>query len=403
MRIVDRMLALNNAIFRPDPADYRAVSAKELMRAYRKGQRLFHFLRLDGLDLADVDLCDASFYFCLMREIDLSGALLLRTHFQAANLQGANFDTTLLHGADFSSADLTAACFYRSDLLGSNFTRATCTDTDFRFARLQAANLTSASFSGARVTGVKFGGTQLTDIDLRPFCSAARVQHYFPSFVDSQAVMKSHSHPGLKRFLGDCGIPAVFSEYMVECAAASAESPVQKLMRSTFISYGDPDERFARELYNALRQHGITAFFFPESARVGERLSNEIHNQIQAHDRVLLVCSKKSLSRAGVINEIQETLDREARDRGASYLLPVMLDSYVLKDWHEAEPSLARRVRNRVIADFRGARRVGPHFSRQLDRIIDALKVKGPAVDAHSEAASEIWRSGRDSNPRPPA
>jgi hypothetical protein len=47
---------------------------------------------------------------------------------------------------------------------------------------------------------------------------------------------------------------------------------------------------------------------------------------------VLLLCSRHSLNQKGVLNEIQETLAREARDGGASYLLPIMLDDYVLKE-----------------------------------------------------------------------
>ena len=77
-----------------------------------------------------------------------------------------------------------------------------------------------------------------------------------------------------------------------------------------------------------------------------------------------------------MINEIQETLDRETRDGGASYLLPVMLDDYVLTGWRETHPELAERVGRRIIGDFRKTRRNKGAFDAAMARIVDTLKVK---------------------------
>ena len=142
----------------------------------------------------------------------------------------------------------------------------------------------------------------------------------------------------------DCGVPEIFATFMIDCAQASSASLMKTLMQSTFISYGGPDEAFARKLYETLRAHNVTVFFFPETALVGERIDNEVFRRIQEHDRVLLVCSRQSLDRPGVINEIQETLDREARDGGATYLLPIMTDDYVLTGWRDRHPELAERI-----------------------------------------------------------
>jgi hypothetical protein len=194
-------------------------------------------------------------------------------------------------------------------------------------------------------------------------------------------VMRSYQHPGLKRFLLDCGVPAIFAEYMVDCARALREPLLRSMMQSTFISYGGPDERFARRLYDALREHQVTVFFFPVTATVGERIDNEVFQGIQEHDRVILVCSQASLDRPGVLNEIQETFDREARDGGATYLLPIMLDDYVLTGWKESQPSLAERVNRRVVADFRKAIRSRKAFDSALSRLVDALKKSRPPAE----------------------
>lgn len=147
-------------------------------------------------------------------------------------------------------------------------------------------------------------------------------------------------------------------------------------MESTFISYGGPDERFAEKLYQALKARGVVTFFFQQTATLGERIGDEVFRRIQEHDRVLLVCSRKSLDRVGVVNEIRETLDREARDGGATYLLPITLDDYVLKGWKKKQPTLAERIGRRVVGGFRGTACSKTKFEAALDRVVDALRRK---------------------------
>jgi hypothetical protein len=157
-----------------------------------------------------------------------------------------------------------------------------------------------------------------------------------------------------------------------------SESLWRILMQTTFISYGGPDEAFAQKLYDALKAHGVVTFFFPKSATVGERIDNEVFGRFQEHDRVILVCSRNSLDRPGVLNEIQETFDREARDGGATYFLPVTLDDYVFTGWRTTQPVLAERVGRRVVGDFRRAAHSRKEFVEALGRLLDALKTRQP-------------------------
>ena len=73
-----------------------------------------------------------------------------------------------------------------------------------------------------------------------------------------------------------------------------------------------------------------------------------MHEGVNAHARVILICSKASLTRSGVRNEINETLAREARDN-VPYLIPVAIDGYIFV-WDDP---VAVRIRDRVVADFR--------------------------------------------------
>ncbi|WP_373294538.1 TIR domain-containing protein [Dactylosporangium sucinum] len=246
-------------------------------------------------------------------------------------------------------------------------------------ARFNNSTLCGARFEGSFLDGVRITSANLCELDVRPFCDARRIAHSGPSEIDARTVMLSYSHPRLKRFMLDCGVPELFAEYMIDCARALGEPLIRSMMQSSFISYGGPDERFARKLYDSLRRNSVITFFFPETATIGERAGNEIYKGIQSYDRIILICSRNSLDRPGVLNEIQETLDREARDGGATYLLPVTLDDYIFADWSPALSSLAERVKGRVVADFRGTARSARAFDAALSRLIDALKVRRPS------------------------
>lgn len=357
----------------------RRYTAKSVLKAYKAGRRCFDYARLDGENLCLRDLRGASFCNASMTCVNLGGALLNQADFSGADLRGASFREACVHGARFVHAKLDDACLYHTWFMSSDFSGASFKNADIKFASLRFSDFSHVDFEGARMTGVQLDGTIFYDADIRALCSAKRVSHLSPSCVDARTIMRSYSHPRLPEFLAACGTPDIFATYMVDCARAIGEPLLHKMMQSTFISYGAPDEKFARKIYEALRSSGVTVFFFPESASPGMRVAPHIFDQIQQHDRILLVCSKNSLSRPGLLNEVRETLDREAREGGASYLLPIMLDDYVLRGWRQIEPRLAECVSRRVIADFRGTRNDRVAFNRAMNRIVDALKVRSPA------------------------
>ena len=109
---------------------------------------------------------------------------------------------------------------------------------------------------------------------------------------------------------------------------------------------------------------------------MGARINDEVFRRINEYDQILLICSRNSLDRVGVVNEVQETFDREANGGGRTYLLPIMLDDYVLTGWRMTQPVLAERVGRRVIGDFRDAETDDAQFQTQLARVVDALKVR---------------------------
>lgn len=354
------------------------MTAGAVIDDYLNGRRDFMHVDLGGVDLSYCELTGASFYGANLKGANLAHAILTHVQLKGADVKNADLSMARLNATDLIAADFSNADCRETDFTGASLFRSRMKHADLSSANFGAANLEDADLSSAKLCGARLFHTVLCDLDVSAFCDEPKLNHGGPSHVDYRTVVKSHHHPAFRQFISDCGVPGMFSEFMIDCARASTEPFLRRLMQSTFISYGGPDERFARRLYEALRNRGVITFFFPESATVGARISDEVFRAIQRHDRVLLVCSRRSLNRAGVVNEIHEAFDREAKDGGATYLLPITLDDYLFDGWRQKEPALAERVARRVVGDFRSALRSRLRFDKALSRLVDALKIKKP-------------------------
>lgn len=102
-------------------------------------------------------------------------------------------------------------------------------------------------------------------------------------------------------------------------------------------------------------------------------------NGVNEHDRVILICSKASLDRKGVLNEIEETRTRESRDGGETYLIPIRLDDYVFSGWKPSRADIAQAVRDHVVADFEGTMTDQTKFDAAFSKLLRALRVKNSA------------------------
>jgi TIR domain/Pentapeptide repeats (8 copies) len=340
------------------------VNAQEMMRRYDAGERSFGRVDLRGAKLREARLPEVD-----LRDADLTGATLEGSDLGLAQLSGANLRSADLRRANLAGADLNGALLRNADLRGADLTGA----------RLARADLTRAGLKDCLLGNVILGGTYLIDLDLDPLIDASPVPlHHAPSFIDHTAILASVRNPRLKDFLLRSGMPGVFVEYMVDCARSLRDVDVREMLQSTFISYGHPDEAFARRLHSTLSRHGVTTFFYPEHAVPGEKLHRLMRAGVNSYDRVVLVCSRSSLGRRGVLFEIEEVLAREARDGGATYLIPIRLDDHVLAEWMPPRPDLAQAIRDRVVADFSGVAEDPDKFHAQVVRLLGALK-KGAA------------------------
>jgi hypothetical protein len=152
------------------------------------------------------------------------------------------------------------------------------------------------------------------------------------------------------------------------------------MAQTVYVAYGGPDAAFARNLRDALASHGLVTFFFPDNATPGRRLHRVMRRGVQEYDRVILICSESSLSRFGVLNEIEETLQREAREGGTEVLIPIILDDFLLHNWAPSRADIAQAVRDRVVADFRGCKADPTAFAAAFSKLIAALGGSEPIV-----------------------
>jgi hypothetical protein len=300
--------------------------ALKFLAQYAAGERAF-----EGIDLSGENLWAA----------DLRGARFAQANFRSAILNGAR-----LSGSDLRDADFTGANLAWAELRNARLMRARLSGTDLR-----GANLTNAKLSGADLEDAFIGETLLLGVSLAPFCRA-NLRYFTHCIVDDEAIVLSVAEPRLKDFLRRVGVPDVFVEYRVDCARSLRPDQLFSLFQKTFLSYGGPDGAFARKLNDALERAGVPTFFFADDATPGEKLHRVMRQAINDHDRVIVVCSQASLVRSGVLNEIEETLQREARDGGNAYLIPVRLDDYVMGDWGPpGREDLAVTLRDRVIGE----------------------------------------------------
>ncbi|NTX56977.1 toll/interleukin-1 receptor domain-containing protein [Myxococcus sp. CA039A] len=341
------------------------ASVDELLMRYHAGERNFSDTKLSAPVFNNIEFSDIDLSYSVLADAQFDDSLLTNANLEGSELSGATFHRTTLADCNLSRAKL-----YRASIYSSTFLHSLLVDVDMLFSNVVHADFPECTFSTASL-----GDSVFIDVDISSLCVAdPPVQQFSPSYIDHSTIMRSLRAVNLKDFLLRSGMPGVFVEYMVECARSLDERGLFSLMQTTFISYGGPDTAFAQKLYDALHANGVTTFFFPEHAVPGRKLHRLMREGVNKHDRVILICSQSSLVRLGVLNEIQETLAREARDGGAEYLIPIRLDDYIFKGWSPADPGAAQAIRDRVVADFEGTDSDPAKFNQALLRLLAALK-----------------------------
>jgi hypothetical protein len=144
-----------------------------------------------------------------------------------------------------------------------------------------------------------------------------------------------------------------------------------------FISFAVADVPFPSKLYKDLVKSGASCWKFDESAVLGRGLWTNIDRAIRSYDKVIVVCSERSLQSPAVLREIERALQKEddlkRQQRNnpsvdVDVLFPVRLDDYVFSSWeHERKADVVVKT----IGDFR--RRDAASYKRGLQQLLTGL------------------------------
>jgi uncharacterized protein YjbI with pentapeptide repeats len=365
----------------------RILTVEEGGRPVGVKNRLFALLPLSGVTALNFSRAKCA-------GLDFRGATLIRGYLRKADFRKAEFTFATLHqldlrGADLSGADLRMATISYSNLNGANLEGAKLHSAKLQSVSLVGANLSRSVFQDVRVARADFAAANFNGASLNRSIFVdtaldsviqAHDTHVNDVVVDWRSAARSLLYPDILEFLIRTGMPLVAATYFID--SLRSERNVFRMLQTVFISYGGPDQPFAHKLRDALERNGVRVWEFERDAIPGEPLSQVMFRGVNDYDRVVLICSKVGLLRPGVVNEIQQTFQRETRLGGEYILIPVRLDGYIFSGQFRerlgpAREHLAQQLVDRVVANFEDASGDESKFNNGVAKLLRALERKG--------------------------
>ncbi|MCH7800765.1 MAG: toll/interleukin-1 receptor domain-containing protein [Chloroflexi bacterium] len=323
-------------------------SGKAAIDVWRK-QHNRVWLDLKGADLRDVDLSGADLSHAALHGANLQGANLCeasmlhtdapRASFVGANLTGVDISVSNLVGAEFDSSDASGANLKLTNLSGatfsySDFSGATLEGSDLSMAVMKSTQLTRTNF-----TGVRFRETVISDCDLSQCIGIETNEHRGLSTIGTDSLVDTVRGAGgnlsfqQEAFFIGAGVPSA----ILEDVQNRAKSDAMKLYTS-LITFSLGDTKFAHKLFQDLKKLQIICWKI-DDADDSQSIKSEVEGTTHSYDKMIVVCSKDSLNRAPVLEEIGRALlkERRLKSQGAidtDVLFLVQRDHYMQSSWN---------------------------------------------------------------------
>lgn len=361
------------------------------------GERQFQGLKLpnsdlSGVNLSNLNLCGSDLSNCNLTETNFSSSIL-----HASILTNSDFTDADMTNCDLSESKLSGAKFISSRLINVNLTDTECNSAifincDLSSSRLNRTSLLNSKFHQTNISEVYFESSlllntsfsqcelidvKIIDTPLECFINGQFNEKY-EIVIDWKSIAQSLTESNLEKFLISSGMPNLVTIYLIDSVKTLDPEMLFKYMQKVFISYGSPDVNFAKKLKNDLNKSGVNTWFFEDDADFGQKLHQMMRENINKYDRILLICSQESLLRPGVLNEIEQTLSREAREGGSSRIIPINLDNYIFSNSFKAT-DISQEILDRVAANFTNKL----DYDIQFNKLLRTLRINKPnSIDA---------------------
>jgi len=294
---------------------------------------------------------------------------------------------------DLTGVNLSGANLIRANLSGANLGWTNLVRANLSGANLIRADLSEADLSGAKLSRSIIGRTNFIRIDLTKAVGLEECRFTGISSIDHETLRLSRNLP--LKFLRGCGLqdweiedyklynpdlnPAQIAEIQQSIFNKRAGAILQ--FYSVFISYQHTDKEFARKLHDVLQEKGIRVWLDEKQMLPGDDKYERIDHGIKNWDKVLLCCSKSSLTKSWwVDHEMDKAFQKEQElmkehEKKILALIPVDTDGFLFSDDYQ-DPKKSE-LQRRIAADFKGWKKGEPLDSNEVDRIINALQLDG--------------------------
>ncbi len=307
---------------------------------------------LHGADLISRDLENINFSKTVLVNVQLNYAKLAKSDFSDANmvsvvLRDANLDGAYLLNAKLAEAHLERVSLKASVLMGASFRGANLTDANLSEAKLWLTNLAQANLHNTDFANATMGYSFFDFLDLRTAKGLETVSFTGPLSIGIETLYISNGFIPIS-FLRNAGVPENLIEYLPSLTNNALE------FYGCFISVSEADYLLAEKLWKDLRNIGVPCYLWKEDMRMGHEMYKSIDAAINLHDKVIVICSEKSLNSPAVLREVERALQKEdelmREGKPCDVLFPIRVDNYIFDSWkHHRKADIVKKY----VGDFR--------------------------------------------------